>query len=51
MMAVADEIERSDAVTVTGNRLTVEDARARAQASQRLDDQGKTISEIMPGWL
>jgi hypothetical protein len=51
MAAVANAIERGDAIAIKGNRLPVDDAGARAQASQRLDDQGKTISEIMPGWL
>src|SRR5438093_969390 len=41
MVAVADAIERSDAVVITGNRLAVDDAGARAQADQRLHDQGK----------
>jgi hypothetical protein len=40
MVAVADAIERSDAVVITGNRLAVDDAGARAQADQRLHDQG-----------
>jgi len=49
MVAVADTIERSDAVVITGNRLPVDDAGARAQAGQRLDDQRKTICEIIAG--
>jgi hypothetical protein len=44
MMAVANEIERSDAVVITGNRLPIDDAGARGQAGQGLDNQGKTIS-------
>src|SRR5205814_9207201 len=44
MVAVADAIERSDAVV---NRLAVDDAGARAQAYERLHDQGKPIGEII----
>jgi hypothetical protein len=47
MVAVANAIEQSDAVVITGNRLAVDDAGARAEAGQGLDDQGKTISEIV----
>src|SRR5436190_20731861 len=39
MAAVADAIERSNAVVITGNRLAVDDAGARPQAGQGLDDQ------------
>ena len=44
---VTDEIERSDAVVITGNRLPVDDAGARAQASQCLDDQWEAMGEIV----
>jgi hypothetical protein len=37
--SVADTVERRDAVVVAGDRLAVDDAGARAQTSQRLDDQ------------
>jgi hypothetical protein len=47
MAAVADAIERSDAVVITGNRLPIDDAGARAQASQRLDDQREPTGEIV----
>ena len=45
--AVAHTIERSDAVVITGNRLPVDDAGARAQASQGLDDEREAIREII----
>jgi hypothetical protein len=38
MAAVANEIERGNAVVIAGNSLAVDDAGARAQACQRLDD-------------
>jgi hypothetical protein len=44
---VADTIEQSDAVVITGNRLPVDDAGARAQASQCLDDQWEAMGEIV----
>jgi hypothetical protein len=43
MVAVACAIERSDAVVITGNRLAIDDAGARAQAGQRLNDQRKAM--------
>jgi len=47
MAAVANAIERSDAAVITGNRLPVDDAGARAQAGQRLDNQREAIGEII----
>jgi hypothetical protein len=47
MAAVADTIERSDAVVITGDCFPVDDAGARAQAGQRLDNQRETIGEII----
>src|SRR5262249_46777332 len=44
---MADEIERSNAVLVAGDRFAVDDAGARAQASQRLDDQREAMGEIV----
>jgi hypothetical protein len=38
MVAVANAIERRDAVVITGNDLAIDDAGARAQAAQRLND-------------
>jgi hypothetical protein len=49
MAAVANAIEQSDAVVITGNRLAVDDAGARAQAGQCLDDQREAIGEIIAG--
>jgi hypothetical protein len=49
MVAVADTIERRDAIVITGNRLAVDDARARTQANQRLDNQWEAIGEIIAG--
>jgi len=49
MAAVANAVEQSDAVFITGNRLAVDNAGARAEARQRLDDQGKTVREIIAG--
>src|SRR5262245_16551054 len=44
---MADEIERSNAVVVAGDRFAVDDAGARAQASQRLDDQREAMGEVI----
>src|SRR5262245_14421633 len=49
MAAVANAIEQSDAVVITGNRLAVDDAGARPQADQCLDSQRKRIREIIAG--
>ena len=40
---VTDEIERGDAVVIAGDSLPVDDARPRAQACQRLDDQREAV--------
>ena len=45
--AVANEIERGNAVVVASNRLPIDDARARAQARQRLDDQREATGEVI----
>jgi hypothetical protein len=47
MVAVADAIDWGHAVVVTGNRL--DDARARTQAGQCLDNQRKAIGKIIAG--
>jgi hypothetical protein len=47
MTAVANEIERSDPVVITGDCLAVNDAGARAQAYQCFDDQRKAVGEII----
>ena len=44
---VANEIERRHAVVVASNRLPIDDARARAQARQRLDDQREATGEVI----
>jgi len=51
MAAVANEIERGEAVIIAGDSFTVDDAGARAQASQRLDDQRKRWVRSLPGRL
>ena len=40
---VTDEIERGNAVVIAGDSFAVDDARARAQACQRLDDQREAV--------
>src|SRR5262249_31935895 len=44
---VADEIERRHALVVASNRLPIDDAGARAQACQRLDDQREAAGEVI----
>jgi hypothetical protein len=46
-VAVANAIEARHAVVVTGNRLAIDDARERAQAGQRIDDQREATGEII----
>src|SRR5262249_59012248 len=46
---VADEIERRHALVVASNRLPIDDAGARAQACQRLDDQREAAREVIAG--
>src|SRR5690349_17533623 len=48
-MAVANEIERSDAVVISRDCLPIDDAGARTQACQRLDDQREAIGEVIAG--
>src|SRR5262249_12080928 len=43
MAAVANEIERGNAVVVAGDSFAVDNAGARAQACQRLDDQREAV--------
>src|SRR5262249_8005339 len=47
MAAAANEIERGNAVVIAGNRLAINDAGARAQACQRLDDQREATGEVI----
>jgi hypothetical protein len=44
---VANEIERGNAVIIPGDSFAVDDAGARAQAGQRLDDQGEATGGIV----
>src|SRR5215470_3131718 len=47
MAAVANEIERGNAVVVASNSLAIDDGRARTQACQRLDYQREAVGEII----
>src|SRR5262249_14083265 len=47
MAAAANEIERGNAGAIEGNRLAINDAGARAQACQRLDDQREATGEVI----
>src|SRR5262249_40554116 len=47
MAAVANEIERGNAVVVAGDSLAIDDARARAQACQCLDYQREATGEVI----
>src|SRR5262249_44512789 len=49
MAAVANEIERGNAVVIAGNSLAVDDTRARAQAGERLDDQREAVGQVIAG--
>src|SRR5262249_53857182 len=44
---VPDETERGHAVVIAGDSFAVDDAGARAQACQRLDDQREAASEVV----
>src|SRR5262249_1314220 len=46
---VTHEIERGHAAVIASHRFAIDDARARAQASQRLDDQRKAVGEVIAG--
>ena len=45
--AVTDEIERGDTVVIASDRLAIDYAGARAQASQRLNDQREAKGEVI----
>src|SRR5262245_6150312 len=47
--AVANEVERGNAVVIAGDSFAVDDAGARTQACQRLDDQRETMGEVIAG--
>src|SRR5262245_9619796 len=49
MAVVANEIERRHAVVGASNRLPIDDAGARAQADERLDDQREAAGEVVAG--
>ena len=44
---VTDKIERGNAVVIAGDRFAVDDAGARAQPGERINDQGKAIGQII----
>jgi hypothetical protein len=45
---VTDEIERGNAFVITGDTFAINDAGARAQASQRIDNQRKRRGRVRP---
>ena len=45
--AIADAIEARDAVVAAGDRLAVEDAGARAQAGEALDDEREALGQVI----
>src|SRR5262245_11725313 len=47
MAAVANEVERGNAVVIASDSLAVDDAGARAQACERLDDQREAVGEVI----
>jgi hypothetical protein len=47
MPAIAQQIERRQAVVVASHSLAVDDAGARAQTRQRFDDQREAVGEIV----
>ena len=47
--AVADAVEARHAVVAAAHRLAVDDAGARAQTGQRLDDQREAIGQVVAG--
>jgi hypothetical protein len=49
MVAIANEIERGNAVVIAGDSFTVDNAGARAQACQRLDDEREAMGEVIAG--
>ena len=49
MAAVANEIERGDAVVIAGDSFAVDNAGARAQPGERINDQREAMGEIVAG--
>ena len=50
MAAVANEIERGHALVIAGDSFAVDNAGARAQARQRLDDQREATGRCRDGY-
>ena len=48
---VTDEIERSHAVVIAGDSLSIDDAGARAQPGERINDQREAAVKSLPGRL
>jgi hypothetical protein len=46
---MTDELERGHPVVVASHRFAIDDARARAQARQRFDDQREAVGEVIAG--
>src|SRR5262245_50622836 len=46
---MADEVERGNAVVIAGNGFTIDDAGARAQAGDRINDQREAAGEVVAG--
>jgi hypothetical protein len=44
-----DEIERGNAVVIAGDSFAADDARARVQAGQRLNDERESAGEVVAG--
>ena len=44
---MADELERGHAAVIASHRFAIDNAGARAQASQRLDDQREAVGEVV----
>jgi hypothetical protein len=49
MPAVADMVERRDAIVATSHRLAVDNAGLRTQTGERLDDQREMACEVIAG--
>src|SRR5262245_14040590 len=50
MASVADTVERGNAVIVTHNGLAIDDAGARAQPGERINDQREAAGEVIARW-
>ena len=44
---MTNEIERGNVVVISGDGFAIDDARARAEAGQRVDDQREATGEII----